>query len=421
MKSLMQFFLKILARLTLLRYKPKIIGITGSVGKTSAKQAIAAVLTKRFSLRSSFENYNNEIGLPLTILNARSPGRNPWLWLGLILKAKLNLLAGKYPQVLVLEMGADRPGDIDYLTGIVEKLDAAVITDIGVSHLEFFASPQALAREKLSILKALSRNGAAVLNIDSQPVAAAVNRIKTRVIGYGFDTNASVRASDLQIVKKDDEWGINFKVHYRGTVVPFFLPGVLGRPAVYASLAAVAVGAYFGMNLVEIAEAVQDFSSLPGRLRLLKGIKRTLILDDTYNAAPNSTVAALEALNRLSGTRKLAAIGEMTELGEAAEEGHRVVAYKIMEFGIRAVFLVGNNTKIIAEELRRRHFSGAIKWFETSDQARIPVQNFLLEGDTILVKGSQATRMEKIVKEIMAEPMRARELLVRQTKTWLNK
>src|SRR4051812_13914380 len=151
MNSILKTILRILAKLTLARFNPQIVAITGSVGKTSTKEAVATVLSKKFSVRASSGNYNNEIGLPLTIIDEKSGGNNPLLWLLIFIKAIVKLFTTKYPQVLVLEMGTDRPGDIGYLVDMVGKIDVAIITSIGISHLEFFASPEALTKEKLSL------------------------------------------------------------------------------------------------------------------------------------------------------------------------------------------------------------------------------------------------------------------------------
>ena len=153
---------------------------------------------------------------------------------------------------------------------------------------------------------------------------------------------------------------------------------------------------------------------------MIAGIKNTLILDDTYNAAPASTNAALEVLNLITSGRRIVALGSMTELGGKTEAGHREVAARIGEIQPAVIFLVGEETKYIRDELNKRKFGGNMFWYATSDEARLPIQNTISERDTILVKGSQAVRMEKIVKEIMAEPMRADELLVRQSEKWLD-
>ncbi len=419
MRTFVKAILRILAKLTLARYKPRVVAITGSVGKTSTKEAIAAVLKSRYSIRATTGNYNNEIGLPLTIIGEESAGKNPLGWIWIFIKSVLKLLGSHYPQVLILELGTDHPGDINYLTGVIGDIDAAVITDIGISHLEFFSSRESLAKEKISLIKKLRSNAAAILNFDNPKVLEGKNLTKAEVIGYGF-SDAHVKATDFNLIRSGNQWGSNFKVHYRGTVVPFFLPQALGAPAVYAALAAIAVGIRFNLNLVQASEALQIFSPPPGRLRLLDGIKHTTIIDDTYNAAPASTIAAIQVLTQISFGRKLAAIGSMAELGKQTETGHREVAAKIVESHIDLVFLVGENAKIIGDELNKRQFAGRAWWFETSDQACIPIQDALLEGDTILIKGSQSARMEKIVKEIMADPMRAESLLVRQSEKWAN-
>lgn len=420
MKTLFAKILAILTRLILWKFKPVIIGVTGSVGKTSTKDAIATVLKQRFSIRAASGNYNNEFGLPFTVLGQKFPGKNPFGWIWLMIKSLLMLLGGRYPQVLVLEMGADKPGDIAYLLRLTGPLDYAVVTDIGTSHMMNYPNREALAKEKLSLAKGVKPHGSAVLNLDNDVIAAFVkNKKPDNVITYGLDQESDVAASELHIYNKDNVFGMNFKIRHKGTVVPVLLPDALGRSNVYAGLAAASVGLGMGLNLVEVSEALGFFRPPAGRLRLIDGIKHTRIIDDTYNAAPSSTNLALEVLSQVAAGRKVAVLGGMAELGTQNEAGHRAVAEKIQEVAVEAVFLVGENAKIIKDELERRHFSGTVKWFENSDNARIPVQNDLREGDTILVKGSQSARMEKVVKEIMADPMLAEKLLVRQSEYWL--
>jgi len=421
MRDLLKDILKVLARLTLARYAPRVIAITGSVGKTSTKEAVAKVLGSKYSVRATAGNYNNELGLPLTILNEETGGRNGVLWLIVFIKSIFKLIFVNYPEVLVLELGTDRPGDIAYLVNLIGKVDIAILTDIGISHLEFFNPPQDLAKEKLSLIKKLPRTGAAILNFDNPLVLEGKNSTKAEVIGYGFNPQANILISDLHVIDQHDLVGANFKIHHKGTVVPFFLPNALGKPAVYAAAAAAASGLQLNVNLVAASEALKAYSQPPGRLRLISGIKQTRIIDDTYNAAPDSTIAALEALSSIAHSRKLAAIGDMAELGPKSEAGHREIAAKIMENQVDIVFLVGPKTKATADELSKRQFMGKVYSFENSEEAKLPIQNELIEGDTILVKGSQSMRMEKIVLEIMADPEHARALLVRQTAKWIKK
>lgn len=420
MKKIFIAILAVLTKLIINKYKPLIIGITGSVGKTSAKEAITVLLQQKYRVRKSYASFNNEFGIPFTVIGQEEYlGKNPIGWMMLFLKAVGLLIGGEYPQVLVLELGADRPGNIAYLLKLIGQIDYAVVTNVGISHLMNYSSTDALAKEKMSLLEGLKSHGCAVLNVDVPAIADRVQKLKTEIITYGINSDAVVNASEINLIRNGQEYGLNFKINHKGNSVPFFLPNTLGQSNVYAALAAVCIGLRMQMNLVEISEALRNYISPKGRLKVIAGIKNARIIDDTYNAAPASTILALDVLNELGGSRKVLALGHMAELGSQTEVGHRQVAAKIQEINASLVFLVGEQTKYIKDELEARHFSNKVLWFATSDVARIPVQNELKEGDTILVKGSQSARMEKIVKEIMAEPLRAQELLVRQTPQWL--
>ncbi len=419
MRKLLEKKLAILAKLTLWRYRPKIVAITGSVGKTSTKEAVARVLAAKYSVRQSLGNYNNEIGLPLTILGEESPGRNFFGWLWLFFKVLLKFTAVRYPEILVLELGVDRPGNIDYLKRILGRIDVAIITDIGISHLQFFTDQSQLAKEKLSLIKKLRSDAMAVLNFDSPKVHEGRIQTKAKVVGYGFSPAAEIRGSDFRLTKSGGTWGTNLKVHNGGVVLPVFLPNSLGRPGAYAALAAMATALQFNIDLVSASEALKFYQPPAGRQRLIKGIKETTIIDDTYNAAPASVIAALETLSNLAAGRKLAAIGAMAELGSQTQAGNEEVAQKLIETAVDLVILVGDETEAIYEYLKQAGFRGHIERAPNSDLAKKVVFNLLLPGDTILIKGSQSARMEKIVKEIMLRPEQSRQLLVRQSDKWL--
>jgi UDP-N-acetylmuramoyl-tripeptide--D-alanyl-D-alanine ligase len=422
MRTLFLKILALLTKLTIWKFKPVIVGITGSVGKTSTKEAVAAVLRPRFTVRAAVSSYNNEFGLPLTVLGQSSPGRSLFKWLWLFGRVLAMLLGSRYPQVLVLEMGADRSGDIAKLLNLTGPIDYAIVTDIGVSHLMNYSSPDALAREKLSLIKGLKTSGVSILNIDNQAIAKYIKaKQPLGVVTYGLDQEADVAASEINISNKDDVIGLNFKIKNLGTVMPVLLPQALGSSNVYAALAAAAVGLSMKMNLVEISQALGTFQPPAGRLRLIPGIKNTKIIDDTYNAAPASVKLGLDVLSQITpkGYRKLGVLGGMAELGAHNESGHKEVAAKIVEIGLDAVYLVGENSKIIRDELAKLGYTGPVEWFADSVAACLPVQNALQERDHVLIKGSQSARMEKVVKEIMSEPLRAPELLVRQSEAWL--
>jgi len=422
--------LKYLATKALRRFKPRIVGVTGSVGKTSTKEAIYTVLASKFRVRKNEKNYNNEIGLPLAILGLESGGGSPWKWMRVFLRAIGIILFSRrknYPEILVLELGADRPGDIKYLVDFI-KPEIGVITAIGISHLEFFQDKKNIAREKSFLVKALKRDELAVLNCDDEEVRAMAEQIKSKKIFYGFSEEADIQASDIFFGydKTKDQYGgdissikgISFKLSYEGTTLPVRLIRSVGRPQIYAVLAATAVGIHFDMNLVEISEAFRDFQAPAGRLNLISGIRNTMIIEDSYNAAPQSTLAALEVLEKIEARRKIAVLGDMLELGRETEAGHREVGKRVAEV-VDVLFAVGEKAKFIADEAKKAGLDkNNIFCYNDSSEAGIPIQNMLQEGDVILVKGSQGARMERISEEIMLIPAEADKLLPRQTAEW---
>lgn len=417
LRTSLQYILRLLAKLILWRYKPVVIGITGSVGKTSTKEAIYSVLGQKFSVRRNLGNYNNEIGIPLTILgDFRTYGKNIFGWALVFLGAIFRVaVKGKYPDILVLEMGLDRPGDIRYLTGFI-KPKIGVVTAIGEIpvHVEFFAGPRAVAREKRVLVEALPGNGFAILNFDDDIVLDMQEKTGAKVFTFGFGKGADMRVSNYEL-RSDEEGnpdGISFKVDYEGNNIPVRLNNVFGKQQVYSALAALGVGLSLGMNLVEISQALSKYKSPPGRMRLLKGIKGSWIIDDTYNAAPLSTMAALEALKELPAKRKIAVLGDMLEIGKYTVEAHQNVGEEVSKVA-DVVFTVGLRAKFISDEARARRFAAKnIFHFNESQEAGLPLQKIIEPGDLILVKGSRAMKMEKIVEEVMAYPKRQKHLLI---------
>ena len=427
---LLEKILRYFAIKALKKFQPRIVGVTGSVGKTSTKEAIYTVLSTKFRVRKNEKNYNNEIGLPLSVLGLESGGGSFWKWLAVFLNSVLIILfesKKRYPEVLVLEMGADRPGDIRYLVDFL-KPEVGVVTAVGISHLEFFKDKKQIAREKSTLVRYLGKEGLAILNCDDEEVQKMAEEVKTKKIFYGFSEEADVRASDIFFGYEratdyygddlDKIRGISFKLNYDGATVPVRLLQSVGRPQVYSVLAAAAVGIHFEMNLLEITDALKDFQSPAGRLNIIDGIKNTIIIEDSYNAAPQSTLAALEVLEKIKARRKLVALGDMLELGEDTESGHREVGRKVAEVA-NILFAVGDKAKFIADEAEKSGLDkNNIFCYNGSIEAKIPIQKELAEGDVILVKGSQGARMEKISEEIMRYPEQAEKLLPRQTAEW---
>lgn len=434
MKSILQKILAYLARATIRRYHPVVVGITGSVGKTSTRQAVFTVLKKQYRVRTAEKNYNNEIGLPLTILGIPHYGRNVVAWVLAFIRIGISLMAakGRYPEVLVLEYGVDQPHDMERLIQIARPYIAVVTAmgDIPV-HVEFFQDPEELAAEKAKLVAAVPVDGTAILNLDDDAVYHMKGKALAKVVTFGVDEHADFRivAYRLQTIK-DVAWGdmadgISFKIESAGHLVPFRLHDTFGFPTAYAAVAAVAVGSVMGVNLLESSEAFRHYYPPAGRLRLIKGVKGSLILDDTYNAAPESTRAALETLRDLPGKRKIAVLGDMLELGRYSEQAHRAIGDCAAGF-VDMLVAVGPRAKFIADEARTRGVerearvldSDRMMWCDDALSAGMALKQFIRGGDLILVKGSQAMRMEKVVEEVMAHPEQAGELLVRQDDYW---
>lgn len=430
-KKVIVWKLKFFSKIILSKYKPKIIGITGSVGKTSAKDATLSVLESKFSARASIKNYNNEFGLPLSIIGCDSPGKDIFGWLGVFLKAfKLAFIGDSaYPKVLVLEMGVDKVGDMDLLNSIV-SCDIGLVTTIGASHLEQFGSVDQIQKEKGKMIANLKKGGWAIFNYDDERARAMAKMSKVRVMTYGFSDEADVKASN--IVFKFEETGdvsslagVSFKLSHQGSMVPVVLPNVIGTAAVYAALAAASVSVAMGMNLVDVAAALARFNSPKGRMRLIDGIKRTVIIDDTYNASPQSCLAAIEFISRIKTSEpfsKVAVMGDMLELGALSEESHKEVGRALARAGFSLVVTCGERSRGIGHGAVEAGLPHEVVFhFSDNSEAGRFAQERIKKGDLILVKGSQGARMERVVKELMADPLHANDLLVRQGPEWENR
>ena len=428
-KKIIIWKLNILARMYLRRFKPTIVAVTGNVGKTSTKEAIAVVLSSVKRVRSGKGNLNNEFGVPLTILgdwmdDYYEAGNTGIFWFKVLGSSFLKFLFIKnYPEVLVLEYGADKPKDIKKLANKF-KPHISVVTAVGEMpvHVEFFQSAQALAKEKAELVKCLEATDHAVLNYDDQVVLDMKEKTKARVHTFGFNEAADVQASNFDL--RSDDYGkpvgVSFKLNQgEHTFVPVKIDGSLGKSQAWSASAAACVGIIFSMNLVDVSEALSKYHGPKGRLKIIDGIKNSIIIDDTYNASPSSTHLALETLKEFNG-RKIAVLGDMLELGEFTEAAHREVGNFAATF-VDILVCVGSRMMFAADAAFNQMPAGNIYKFATSDEAKQKVQELTQEGDLVLIKGSQGARMEKIVEEIMAEPLKKKELLVRQSQKWLTK
>ncbi|EKD79336.1 MAG: hypothetical protein ACD_41C00100G0001 [uncultured bacterium] len=429
MKKMLEKLLYRLARLIIQRHQPIVIGVTGSMGKTSTKDAIATVLKKKFTVRQTPENYNNEIGMPLTIIGSTSGGRNPFVWLAIVAKALVyGLLPLNYPKVLVLEMGADKPGDIKYLTALAPANIGIVtmISDMPV-HVQAFADVDHLAQEKLIMLKHLGTDDIAIANLDEPYVAAAVPSLKSKIMTISTDREADLAAFDIdyahdpaKLAHDPTVAGLRFKMRYQGSTVPVFIPGVIGQPIVYSALYAIACGLHLEMNLVDIIAALQDYKGPNGRLRLLPGVQQSIILDDTYNSAPLAAKEALHILHELKTPgRRIAVLGVMAELGMYAKRSHAAIGRQLAQLEIDQLISVGAEGRWMGEAaIEHGYPANAVTYAETTESVVERLPTLLQPNDIVLVKGSQIARLEKVVKACLAHPETADQVLVRQHGKW---
>ncbi len=346
----------------------KVIGITGTVGKSTTKELVAEVLSKRYFTLKNTGNLNNEIGLPLTLLQA-----------------------GKGHQIAVLEMGFYVSGEIEFLCKIA-KPEIGLITNVGAVHAERAGSMEAIALGKSELVQALPEDGYAVLNYDDPSVRPMAEKTKASVFYYGLDAKANMWADQIESYGLE---GIRFCLHYKKESYFLRIP-LIGRHSVHTALRAASVGKILGLDWGEIFTGLNHAQSQL-RMAVIHSEKGALIIDDTYNASPESTMAALNLLSEMNGY-KLAVLGEMLELGQYEYQGHTMVGARAAEICDELV-AVGSKSKYLAESARRAGMpSGKIHWFQTvADTIDFIAQRGLSKNEVVLVKGSRSLQMERIV------------------------
>lgn len=405
--------------------------MTGSVGKTSTREAIFCALGNARRVRAAVQNYNNELGLPLTIIGERPQGTSMFGWMGVLWRGwrRSWRRVDEFPEILVLEYGADRKGDIAYLTSIARP-HVAIITAVAPAHTEFFGSIEDVAEEKCQLIRALPDDGVAILNADDGRVRAMESVARGAVVTAGYARDADIFVEDVQLSihydgafeegQRVSELRCTMRVgHDHAEVV---LTNVLGDGHVHAVVLGMAAALQTGMPLQEIANNLQSYRPMPGRLCLIAGVKQTLLLDDSYNASPTAVHAALEALATIPMTgdrQRIAALGDMRELGALSEKSHRDVGAHVASLPIDLLVVVGEQARDMARgALEAGMPQEHVYAYAKVEEAGRFVQSRLQRGDAVLIKGSQGVRMEKMTKELMANPLRASELLVRQSPSW---
>lgn len=420
MKSFARWIFRGVARAVLRRYRPRVVAVAGSVGKTGTKDAIAAILaTSDRTVRKTMASFNGEIGVPLTIIVGGAAPATPWQWIAALCTGLLLLVIRRpYPQSLVLELGADKPGDLRPLLEVARPT-IGVLTAVTPEHMEFFDTIEAVSTEESLVLRMLPPEGTAIVNVDDDLSQSVITQLKCRVITFGWASNADIRIDQVRVV--NDEHGLPtgqvVKLAVDGSVIPIALPGVLGRHQAYPIAAALAVAKAYGEELLSSAQRLSAYQVPPGRMRLISGVEGTMIIDDSYNASPAAVEAAIEALLDVTiPGKKHVILGQMSELGAAAVDWHTRIGELLNPSSIQTIITVGPLAKRIGESAQAKHFPASrILNVPNATAAASTLLPLLGAGDAVLVKGSRyASRLELAVRMLIAYPERDARLLVNE-------
>lgn len=392
MSKLLQRYLKFWARKYLKRAKPKIVAITGSVGKTSTKEAIFEVLKIKYGrdIRKAEGNLNNETGVPVAVLDfKKAPSHsatNFFGWIPIIISAPFKSFLIRKIKILVLELAADKPGDIKYLTSFI-KPNIACITSIGPAHLEAFGTIDKIVEEKTELLRSLPSEGWAVLNIDDENLKKVSYDGRWLTLTYSIDQQADIMAKNITTEIMDFKpltklQVLNEQGKFRAEIF------TLGRAwNVYSALAGVAVGNIFEMSAEDIISGLKNIRAEKHRMTVVEGKRGTVIIDDSYNANPVSMKAALDVLKILPAKgKKIAVLGDMLEIGKITNEAHKLIGEYAQEIAAETI-AVGELAKLYAAD----------KYFKDKNEAIEYLLSKIKEGDIILIKASRGVGLEEIV------------------------
>ena len=401
------------------KYKPTVIAIIGGVGKTTAREYIYAVLSKKYAVRKSEKSLTTDLGIALTLLGCSGNITTVSGWIANMWFAFKQLyIRNHYPEYVVLEIDGHTPGEVARVAEWL-YIDVLVITPISdiPPHVELFETPDDLKNDYSTILRSLSLDSKIVVCADDENAREIGNTIHSRV-SYGTSIHADILATEYTFEYIDGVLsGMSFGIQKPEYEKQIHISGTVGIHVVHGMLCACAVMQVLGENPFAFLGQYEKVVPLPGRMRLVSGIKHSIIIDDSYNASPIATEQALSVLQKIEASRKIAVLGDMLELGRFSVEVHK-------EIGRQSVFVdilvcVGVRARRIGESaLIEGMTQEKVLFFDTAEQAGIHIQQILVEGDCVLIKGSQNMRMEKTVEEIMLQPEKSKSLLVRQEDYW---
>jgi UDP-N-acetylmuramoyl-tripeptide--D-alanyl-D-alanine ligase len=351
----------------------KIVAITGSVGKTSTKDMIASILSTQYSVIKTQGNFNNEIGLPLTVFNIDDTC-----------------------DVAILEMGMSEFGEIRYLSSIA-KPNIAVISNIGTSHIENLGSREGILKAKSEIFENLKEGGLAVLNADDDMLLTLKEKLGSTVIWFGIENKVGLYADHIQLLGL---YGVRCAIHMDAEVLDVNIPSP-GKHMVYNVLSGIAVGRALGLSLDNIKKGIENFIPTKMRMNIVSANNDITIINDTYNASPQSMVAAIDVLKSSAEGRKIAILGDMLEMGNFAQQFHAQVGDYVASCGIDIIICIGEYSKFMYEAAKvSKSLNQQVLYFSSQQDLEKEILNIVKSHDTILVKASRGMYLEKTVDKI---------------------
>lgn len=374
-------------------YKPTLIGIAGSIGKTTAKLAAAQAIGKDRSVYIPVQPYNNPLGVALGILGVdKYP--NALSWPSLLARSMVREVLEKEADTVILELGANRPGEMDFLAQKL-PLDVGIVTNVGTHNTNLYGSKNDVAHELTSLVTSLNTNGIAILNIDDPLVASMARHTSARVITFGRQEGADIYIRRMERLKHA---GFACEISSYGRSHEIHLRHIIGRHQISAILSAIALAQALGVNINDAIERLQNFVPPEGRLSLLNSPKGYRVLNDTYDATPESMLSSLETLRAIPADRKIAILGDIANLGGQAHSSHKRIGKYAGEV---AHMIIGIGDYMRLANVEAVMVGADVHHFQQSADAGKWIGDYLESGDLVLVSGSRDMKMNKVIESLL--------------------
>lgn len=413
MKAHIRQYILWCARRKIAQTQAKIIAITGSVGKSSTKEAVTSVLKEKYRVRANYGSLNNELGLPLAILGERNASSVlGWLWKVCKISFRTFIFDNKI-EVMVLECGIDKPGDMDTILSLFRP-DISIITTVEEAHLQNFPNHESLVAEKWKLAYGTKISGTVIANFDNPPTHQQIAHLKAHLVTFGLNQKADYSAQDIQYNQHGTSYTLVAEKEKHTITIP-----TIGKVQAYTTLPAIVAGRILLESWTEIATGLEKLVPLPGRLSILEGIHGCYLLESSYNASPTSMKAAIEVLKNMPAKRHIAIVGDMRELGAITAQAHKeILTILAKECDIVCTFgpYYEEAMKNLPAHIKAQ---AAFHHFQTREEIVAFITPKLHEEDVVLIKGSQNTiTLEKVSIKLMKHPEQAKHVLPRQYGKW---